>query len=100
MRWINVTVLTAAAFVTVSTNVHVRNYYKRSTKPLIPANSFALAQALLLGTVLTFRYSPLHLIWLFPLTYLTGFVALRSRLVAFVAWMYGYLLAYTIPENW
>jgi hypothetical protein len=34
------------------------------------------------------------------MSYLTGFVALKSRIVAHLAWLYGYVVAYTIPSNW
>jgi hypothetical protein len=45
-------------------------------------------------------YSPLHLLWLLPVSYLAGFFALESKIVARLAWLYGYVIVYTIPANW
>jgi hypothetical protein len=100
MTWIKWAALTLAALWALSTNLTVRNHYKTSSTPVLPANTFALGQVLSIVGVLALHLSPFHLLWLFPCTYLAGFFSLRSRIVAFLPWLYGYLLAYTIPSTW
>jgi hypothetical protein len=100
MTWVRWSVLTVAALWALSTNLTVRNHYKTSSMPVLPANTFALFQTLSVLGVLALHRSPFHLLWLFPLSYAAGFFSLRSKVFAFLPWLYGYLLAYTIPSNW
>ena len=100
MTWIKWCILTLAALWAISTNITVRSHYKTSATPVLPANTFALGQALSVIGVLVLHRSPLHLLWLFPCSYIAGFFSLRSKAAAFLPWLYGYLLAYTIPSNW
>lgn len=97
LEWV---VLLPAALWALLTNITVRNHYKESSTPTIPANTFALVQLLSVVGVLLLHRSPFHLLWLFPLSYLAGFIALRFKPLAFLSWLYGYLLAYSIPANW
>lgn len=46
------------------------------------------------------RISPFHLIWLLLVSYLSGYVALRSRLYGRIAWLYGHVIACAVPSNW
>jgi hypothetical protein len=82
------------------TNITVRNHYKSSATPQIPANTFAMIQLLSVVGVLVLHRTPFHLLWLFPVSYIAGFFTLRSKILAFLPWLYGYILAYTIPSNW
>jgi hypothetical protein len=100
MTWIKWCVFALAALWALSTNLTVRSRYKTSATPILPANTFALGQALSVIGVLVLHRSPFHLLWLFPCSYLAGFFSLRSKVVAFLPWLYGYFLAYTIPSNW
>lgn len=99
MRYLEWAILTLAAIWAVSTNLHVRDYYKRSATPAIPANTFAMVQLLAVAGVLGLRITPFHLLWLFPLSYVLGFLATRFKLLAFLPWTYGYILALTIPAK-
>lgn len=100
MTWFKWSVFALAALWAFSTNLTVRNHYKTSSTPVLPANTFALVQALSVVGVLILHRTPLHLLWLFPFSYIAGFLSLRSRILAFLPWLCGYLLAYTIPRNW
>ena len=84
----------------ICTNIALRQHYKDSDQPALPANATALTQLTSVVVVAAGGCSPFHLLWLLPMSYLTGFVALRSRIVARLAWLYGYVVAYTIPSNW
>jgi hypothetical protein len=100
MKWLEWTVLILAALWALLTNIHVRNHYKHSAAPVIPANTFALVQTFSVVGLLVLRKSPLHLLWLFPLSYFAGFLARRFKPLAFFPWLYGYALSSTIPSNW
>src|SRR5215471_16088213 len=93
-------VLALAASWAICTNIALRQHYKDSDQPALPANATALTQLTSVIVVAAVGCSPFHLLWLLPMSYLTGFVALRSRIVARLAWLYGYVVAYTIPSNW
>lgn len=82
------------------TNIHVRQHYKTSNMPMIPANTFAMVQTTGLVTVAITHYSPLHLLWLFLISYVLGFFALKIKILGRLAWLYGYLISYTILSNW
>ena len=104
MRWGMTTfewvVLIAAFLWALTTNISVRNHYKVSSTPSISANTFALVQLLSVVGILVLHRSPFHLLWLFPVSYVAGFIAVRFKPLAFFSWLYGYVLAYTIPANW
>jgi hypothetical protein len=85
---------------TISTNIALRQHYKHSDQPMLPANSIAMTQLIAVVVIATARYSPFHLLWLLPIAYLTGFIALRSRFFGRIVWLYGYAIAYTVPSNW
>jgi hypothetical protein len=93
-------VFALAASWAISSNVALRQHYKSSHRPALPANTTGLAQLTSVVVVAAVGYSPFHLLWLLPISYLTGFFALRSRIVGRLAWFYGYIIAYTIPSNW
>jgi hypothetical protein len=84
----------------VMTNAALWQHYKSSSEPQLPANATGLTQLVSVLVIAGFGYSPFHLIWLLPVSYLTGFVALRSRAIGRLAWLYGYVIAYTVPSNW
>ena len=84
----------------ICTNIALRQHYKNSDKPALPANATAMTQATSIVVAAAVGYSLLHLLWLLPISYLTGFVALRSRGFGRLAWLYGYAIAYTVPFNW
>jgi hypothetical protein len=99
------TVLEWAVFIcgaiwTLSTNVALRKHYKNSDQPTLPANSTAMTQLIGVAVIAMAGYSPFHLVWILPIAYLVGFIALRSRFVGRIAWLYGYVVAYTISSNW
>jgi hypothetical protein len=94
------TVFALALSWALCTNVALRQHYKNSDRPALPENATAMAQLTSIVVVAAAGYSPLHLLWLLPISYLTGFVALEIRIVGRVAWLYGYVIAYTIPSNW
>ena len=85
---------------TTMTNVALRQHYKSSDEPQLPANATAMAQLIGVLAIAAFGNSPFHLIWVLPASYLAGLVALRSRIVGRVARLYGYVIAYTVPSNW
>jgi hypothetical protein len=85
---------------TISTNIALRQHYKSSDQPMLPGNSTAMTQMIGVVGIAGAGYSPFHLLWMLPIAYLTGFIALRSRLFGRLAWLYGYAIAYTIPSNW
>jgi hypothetical protein len=85
---------------TICTNIALRQHYKHSNQPELPANAIALTQLTGIVAVAGAGYSPFHLLWLFPLSYFTGFFTLRSRIGCRLAWLYGYVVAYTIPSKW
>jgi hypothetical protein len=84
----------------ISTNIALRQHYKNSDQPALPANATAMTQATSIVVVAAIGCSPLHLLWLLPTSYLTGFFALRSSVFGRLAWLYGYAIAYTVPSNW
>jgi hypothetical protein len=94
------TIFAFAVIWTICTNIALRAHYASSDQPSLPANATAMAQLASVVIVTIYGYSPLHLIWLLPVSYLAGFFALRVRIVGRVAWLYGYLIAYTVPANW
>jgi hypothetical protein len=100
LKWFELVLLVSGVLWAFSNNWSVRNYYKSSATPMIPANTIAFVQTFSLLGILLFHFSPLHLLWLFPMSYVAGFFTMRSKILAFVPWVYGYLLAYTIPKNW
>src|SRR5271165_3247012 len=67
------------------TNIALRQQYKNSDRPALPENATAMAQMTSVVVVAAVGYSPLHLLWLLPISYLTGYFALRSRIVGRVA---------------
>ena len=71
-----------------------------SEQPTSPANATALTQLSGVVAVILAGCSPFHLLWLLPVSYFTGFLASRSRIIGRLAWLYGYVVAYTIPSNW
>jgi len=93
-------ILILAGLWALLTNITVRRHYKSSTTPQIPTNTFAMIQLLSVVGISVLHRSPFHLLWLFPLSYIAAFFTLRSRVLAFFPWLYGYILAYTIPSNW
>jgi hypothetical protein len=94
------TVFALAASWAICTNFALRQHYKHSDQPTLPANATALTQLSGVVAVILAGYSPFHLLWLLPVSYFTGFLALRSRIIGRLAWLYGYVVAYTIPSNW
>jgi hypothetical protein len=94
------TVFALAVSWALCTNIALRQHYKNSDRPAVPENATALAQLVSVVVIPAVGYSPFHLLWLLPASYLSGFFALRSRIVGRVAWLYGYVVAYTIPANW
>jgi hypothetical protein len=97
LEWI---IFVAAVLWALGTNLNVRKHYKASKTPVIPANTFAFVQAVSVVFILVLRYSPLNLIWLFLLSYVAGYFALRIEALRWTAWAYGYLIALSIPSNW
>ena len=85
---------------TIGTNMALRAHYAKSDLPELPANATAMAQSASVIIVAAAGYSSLHLLWLLPISYLTGYFALRVRIVGRVVWLCGYLIVYTIPANW
>lgn len=100
MVFVEWTVFALAAIWTICTNIALRAHYANSDRPALPANATAMAQLASVVIVTIYGYSPLQLLWLLPISYLTGFFALRVRILGRVAWLYGYLIAYTVPANW
>lgn len=100
MKWIELVLSVLAIVWAISTNLSVRGYYKTNAAPMISANTIAFVQTVSVLSVLLFQVSSLHLLWLFPISYALGFFTLRSRILAFLPWVYGYALSYTIPKNW
>jgi hypothetical protein len=94
------TVFALAVSWAICTNIALRQYYKNSDLPELPANATAMTQLTSIVGVVAAGYSPFDLLWLFPISYLTGIFALRSRIFARLAWLYGYVVTYTIPSNW
>src|SRR5207248_3779151 len=93
VQWV---VLALAASWAICTNIALRQHYKHSDQPALPANATALTQLTGVIAVAVAGCSPFHLLWLLLASYFTGFLALRSRIVGRLAWLYGYLVAYTI----
>jgi hypothetical protein len=93
-------VLALAASWAICTNFALRQHYKHSDQPTLPANATALTQLTGVAAVAAAGYSPFHLLWLLPASYFAGFLTLRSRIIGRLAWVYGYVVAYTIPSNW
>jgi hypothetical protein len=100
MVWIKWTVLILGTLWAIGTNMTLRDHYKRSQTPMITVNTFALIQTLSVVVIIAFHRSPLHLLWLFPLSYLAGFFTLRSKVLVFLPWLYGYLMLFTLPSTW
>jgi len=82
VEWV---VFALAAIWTIGTNIALRAHYANSDRPELPANATAMAQLASVIIVAAAGYSPLHLLWLLPISYLTGYFALRSRIVGRVA---------------
>jgi ABC-type xylose transport system permease subunit len=97
LEWI---VFAIALLWAIMTNISVRQHYMTSDEPSLPANAIAMTQMVIIVIIAVFHYSPLHLLWLFLLSYVMGFIALRVRIIGRLAWLYGYLIAYTIRSNW
>jgi hypothetical protein len=85
---------------TVSTNIALRQHYKNSDKPALPANATAMTQVTSFVVVAAVGCSPFYLPLLIPISYLSGFIALRSKTFGRLAWLYGHEIAYTVPANW
>jgi hypothetical protein len=85
-------VLVLGAIWALMTNYTVINYYRHNTQPAIPATTFAMVQTLSVIGVLLAHYSSFHLFWLFPMSYVAGYLALRIRPLMRVVWLYGYVL--------
>ena len=100
MAWTKWGIMILGGLWALSTNTSVRSHYKTTSTPALPANTFALIQAVSIIGIIALHRSPFHILWLFPVSYVAGFFSLRSKIVAFLPWLYGYLLAYTIPSNW
>lgn len=102
MTWLKWIVLGIASIWVLTTNLNLREHYKTSSEPALGANMQAMLQTLSVICVLALHKSPFHLLWLIPLTYLICLIfnPYRSKVVAFLPWLYGYLLAYTVPANW
>ena len=94
------TVFALAASWVICTNFALRQHYKLSDQPTLPANVTASTQLSGVVAVILAGYSPFHLLWLLPVSYFTGFLALRSRIIGRLAGLYGCVVAYTIPSNW
>ena len=97
LEWI---VFALCAVWTISTNIALRQHYKNSDQPALPANSTAMTKMIGVFVIVIIWYSPFHLFWVLPIAYLTGFIALRSRFFGRIVWFYGYVIAYTVPSNW
>jgi len=100
MVWVKWTTLIVGVWWAISTNITLRGYYKRSLAPAMPVNTSALIQTLSVVIIISFHRSPLHFLWLFPLSYVAGFFTLRSKVLAFLPWLYGYLMLFTLPSTW
>jgi hypothetical protein len=94
------TVFALSVIWVICTNIALRQHYKDSDRPALPANATAMTQLIGVVVVAAVGCSPFHLLWVLPASYLTGFFALRSKIVGRAAWLYGYVVAYTIPSNW
>ncbi|HVB80911.1 MAG TPA: hypothetical protein VNE82_13310 [Candidatus Binataceae bacterium] len=97
LEWV---VFVLCAVWATSTNIALRQHYKSGDQPMLPANSTAMTQLIGIVVIAAVGYSPFHLLWILPIAYLTGYVALRSRVFGRIVWLYGYAVAYTIPSNW
>ncbi len=97
LEWV---VFALCAVWTISTNIALRQHYKNSDQPMLPANSTAMTQMIGVVVIAVAGYSPFHLLWILSIAYLTGFIALRFRLFGRIVWLYGYAIAYTVPSNW
>lgn len=97
LEWI---VFALCAIWTISTNIALRQHYKSSDQPTLPANSTAMTQMFGVVVIAAAGYSPFHLLWILSIAYLTGFIALRSKFFGRIVWLYGYAIAYTVPSNW
>ncbi len=102
MTWLKWIVLALGAGQALMTNLVVRNRYKTTNMPNLGANMLAMLQTFSVVGVLVLHKSPLHLLWLIPFSYIVGLVLnpYKSKVFAFLPWLYGYLIAYTIPSNW
>jgi hypothetical protein len=102
MTWLEWIVLILASSWALTTNLVVRNHYKKNSTPALGANMDAMLLTFSVVGVLILHKSPLHLFWLFPLSYIAGFIfnPYKSKVFAFLPWLYGYILSYTIPANW
>jgi IS66 C-terminal element/Transposase IS66 family len=89
IAWIKWGILILGALWAFSTNWTLRNHFRTSSRPALPVNTFALIQTISVVSVLVLHRSPFHLLWLFPLSYLAAFFTLRSRVLAFLPWLYG-----------
>lgn len=69
-------------------------YYKTNSRSEAFPNSMALCQIIGVVSDIIFQYSPLHLIWLFLLSYVFPFFVIRVPFLAKIAWLYGYSIAW------
>ena len=100
VTWIEWAVLIAGGAWAFLTNLNLRNCYKTARCSVPAVNTFAFIQTLSVVGVLVLHRSPFHLLWIFPISYLAGFFALRSKLLGFLPHLYGHLVYLTIPSNW
>ena len=100
IRWIGWFVLIVGVCWALLTNLSVRDHYKTTSRSAVPANTFALIQTFSVIVVLLLHLSPFHLLWLFLLSYLLGFLAIRFRPLAVLANAYGYILFMSIRTSW
>jgi hypothetical protein len=48
---------------TISTNIALRQHYKKSDEPMLPANATAMTPLMSVVVVTVVGYSPFHLLW-------------------------------------
>jgi hypothetical protein len=75
------TVFALSVIWVICTNIALRQHYKDSDRPALPANATAMTQLIGVVVVAAVGCSPFHLLWVLPASYLTGFFALRSKIV-------------------
>jgi len=100
MAWIECTILISGGVWAFLTNLNLRNYYKATKRSLPTVNTFAFIQTLSVVGVLILHRSPLHLLWIFPISYIATFFTLRSKFLNFLPHLYGQIVYLTIPSNW
>ena len=77
-------------------NLALREHYRHYNFPDLRANSEALIQLTSFAAIGAEGYSPYHLIWLFALSFLSAFLALRITFCTWIAWLYGFMIASTV----